>query len=411
MDTFPSPAAFRSAYMAGRAQVVWTHLVGDLETPVSAFMKICEARPYSFLLDSVEGGAVRGRYSFLGLKPDLIWRCRRDKPELNRQARHDQTAFEPDDRPPLDSLRAVVAESRIELPPELPPLTAGLVGYMGYDTVRLVERIPDRNPDPIDVPDGVFLRPTVMVAFDNILHRMTLATPVRPQPGVDANAALALEARALTARVDQEVALKLHREAELKLLHAQMNPHFLQNAFANAIYLIKSSPDKAELAMRKLADLFRGTMNAKSRVWSTVAEERRMIEDYLAVQKVRFEERLSFQIDCPASLDDRRLPSFTLQPLVENAVQHGFRENLGGLSVRVAFEAADGGVAVCVANNGRPLEIPFEDAIREGHALHNINKRLTLLGQEPLNYEFSEGRHLFSFRIKARNGAEIGAAS
>ncbi|MBB4286436.1 anthranilate synthase component I [Roseospira goensis] len=214
METLPSAADFRTAYMGNRAQVVWTHLVGDLETPVSAFMKLCETRPYAFLLDSVEGGAVRGRYSFLGLKPDLIWRCRKDTAEINRDARHDLHTFEADPRPPLDSLRAVVADSRIDLPPELPPQAAGLFGYMGYDTVRLVERIPDENPDPIGVPDGVFMRPTVVVVFDNILHRMTLATPVWPQPGVDANAALALARERLAdTAADLERALPLHRLA------------------------------------------------------------------------------------------------------------------------------------------------------------------------------------------------------
>ncbi|MQX36071.1 anthranilate synthase component I [Roseospira navarrensis] len=219
MDTLPSLADFRSAYMAGRAQVVWTHLVGDLETPVSAFLKICETRPYAFLLDSVEGGAVRGRYSFLGLKPDLIWRCRGQSAEINRDARHNLDAFVPDDAAPLDSLRRIVAESRIDLPPELPPLMSGLVGYMGYDTVRLVERVPDENPDPINVPDGVFMRPTVMVAFDNIQHRMTLATPVWPRHGVDANAALALARERLA-----DVAADLDRSLPLARLAADPEP-------------------------------------------------------------------------------------------------------------------------------------------------------------------------------------------
>ncbi len=219
METLPSPADFRSAYMGGRPQVVWTHLVGDLETPVSAFLKICENRPHSFLLDSVEGGAVRGRYSFLGLKPDLIWRCFGPRAEINRDARHDADAFTPDDRAPLESLRAVVAESRIDLPPELPPLMAGLVGYMGYDTVRLVERVPDENPDPVGVPDGVFMRPTVMVAFDNIQHRLTLATPVWPRAGVDANAALALARERLA-----DVAADLERSLPLRRLSGDPDP-------------------------------------------------------------------------------------------------------------------------------------------------------------------------------------------
>jgi len=223
MDTLPSLADFRTTYMAGKPQVVWTHLVGDLETPVSAFMKLADGRSHCFLLDSVEDGAVRGRYSFLGLKPDLIWRCHRHSAEINRDARHDATAFETDPRPPLDSLRAIVAESRIEPPPnppaDLPPLTAGLVGYMGYDTVRLVESIPDENPDTINVPDGVFIRPTVMVVFDNIKHRLTLATPVWPRPGVDANAAHALARERLA-----DTAADLERALPLRHLPGEPDP-------------------------------------------------------------------------------------------------------------------------------------------------------------------------------------------
>jgi anthranilate synthase component I len=187
--------AFRKTYEAGRAQVVWTKLVADLETPVSAMLKLADGKPNSFLLESVEGGAKRGRYSFLGLKPDLIWRCRGNHAEVNREARFDPHAFRPcpvaEKDGVLASLRAIVAESHIDLPDLLPPMAAGLVGYMGYDMVRLVERLPDTNPDPIAVPDGLFLRPTVMAIFDNVDDSVTVVTPVRPQPGVDSRAAYA----------------------------------------------------------------------------------------------------------------------------------------------------------------------------------------------------------------------------
>ena len=72
----PGFAAFRSAYEAGRGSLVWRRGVADLETPVAAFLKLAHGRPNSFLLESVEGGAARGRYSIIGMEPDLIWRCR-----------------------------------------------------------------------------------------------------------------------------------------------------------------------------------------------------------------------------------------------------------------------------------------------------------------------------------------------
>jgi anthranilate synthase component 1 len=195
MKTFPDFDRFKELYDAGQPQVVWTKLVADLETPVSAMLKLADGRPNSFLLESVGGGGKRERYSFLGMKPDLVWRCHGNRAEINRSARYDSDAFTVcpvgEASGALASLRAVVAESKIELPPHLPPMAAGLVGYMGYDTVRLVESLPDTNPDTIGVPDGVFLRPTVMAIFDNVDDTVTIVTPVRPIEGINARAAFA----------------------------------------------------------------------------------------------------------------------------------------------------------------------------------------------------------------------------
>lgn len=188
MLTLPAFQDFRTAYAAGQAQVVWSRMVADLETPVSAMLKLADGQPNSFLLESVEGGAVRGRYSFIGLKPDILWRCHGNSAEINRTARLDPTAYEPAGET-LTSFRALVAESSIDLPQGLPPMAAGLVGYMSYDFVRLAERLPDANPDTIGIPDGIFMRPTVMAIFDNVDGLVTIVTPVRPQDGVSAEAA------------------------------------------------------------------------------------------------------------------------------------------------------------------------------------------------------------------------------
>ncbi|HYM29797.1 MAG TPA: anthranilate synthase component I [Candidatus Cybelea sp.] len=192
MSTQPDFATFAKRYDAGQAQVLWTTLVADLETPVSAMLKLADGRPNSFLLESVEGGAVRGRYSIIGMKPDLIWRCRGNKAEINRRARYDLNAFEPCDAGALAALKSLVNESRIDLPAALPPMAAGLVGYLGYDMVRLIERIPDAKPDPLQLPDSILVRPTVMAIFDSVLDLMTVVTPVRTEAGRDARAAYAL---------------------------------------------------------------------------------------------------------------------------------------------------------------------------------------------------------------------------
>ena len=139
MEIRPEFDAFAEAYAAGANQVLWTELPADLETPVSLMLKLTGAAENSFLLESVTGGEIKGRYSALGMKPDVIWRCVGGQAALNRSARWDPDGFENDPRPPLDSLRAFQAESRIDLPKGLPPIAAGLFGFFGYDMVRLVE--------------------------------------------------------------------------------------------------------------------------------------------------------------------------------------------------------------------------------------------------------------------------------
>jgi len=202
MANSPSFEDFRTSYEAGRPAVLWTTLVADLDTPVSALLKLGRGEPMSFLLESVEGGAVRGRYSIIGLKPDLVWRAYGTAAEINRQARTRPDAFEPVAEDTLASLRKLVAECRIDLPPELPPMAAGLIGYFGYDMVRLVERLPNVNPDKLGVPDGLFMRPTLMAIFDSVKDVIMVITPVWPESGVAAKAAYARAEERLNDAVD-----------------------------------------------------------------------------------------------------------------------------------------------------------------------------------------------------------------
>ncbi|HLI11374.1 MAG TPA: anthranilate synthase component I [Alphaproteobacteria bacterium] len=212
MTVAPSFDAFAAAYRAKRAQVVWTTLIADLDTPVSAMLKLADGRAHSFLFESVERG-VRNRYSFVGLKPDLIWRCRGGRAEINRRARVDSEAFEPCPARPLESLRALVAECRFELPPGLPPMASGLFGYMSYDMVREMERIPDKNPDALGVPEALFLRPTVVAVFDSLEDTVTLFTPVWPEEGVAAERAYDLARERLADLVaDFERSVSYRRE-------------------------------------------------------------------------------------------------------------------------------------------------------------------------------------------------------
>jgi anthranilate synthase component 1 len=210
----PDFSAFSKAYGARTPQVVSTRLVADLETPVSAYIKLAHhggpggssSSALTFLLESVEGGATRGRYSIIGLNPDVIWRARGDRPEVNRTPLSKPDAFVAEERGTLASLRALLAESRIDLPRGLPPMAAGVFGYMGYDVVRLIERLPNENPDVLGVPDGMLMRPTVMVIFDSVKDEMVLVSPVYPDAAVTAEQAYRRAQQRLddvVARLDQ----------------------------------------------------------------------------------------------------------------------------------------------------------------------------------------------------------------
>jgi len=187
MRTSPEFERFREIYNAERPQVVATSLTADLETPVSAMMKLTGERPDSFLLESVEGGAHRGRYSIIGMQPDVIWRCNGDKAEIGVVDETGAAEFSSVPGHALDSLRKLVDRSRIDLPEDMPPMAAGLVGYLGYDTVSLIEDIPSTRPDPLGTPDGLFLRPTIMAIFDLVKDTVTIVTPVRPDENLSAD--------------------------------------------------------------------------------------------------------------------------------------------------------------------------------------------------------------------------------
>lgn len=177
MALLPDIDAFVAGYAAGENQIVYTRVAADLDTPVSLMLKLGQAGHNTFMLESVTGGEVRGRYSIIGLNPDLIWECRGTTSRTNRAARFDANAWTDNQDDPLTALRGLIAESRINLPPDLPGAAAGLYGYLGYDMIRLIERLPDVNPDPLGLPDAVMLRPSVVAVLDGVKGDVILVAP------------------------------------------------------------------------------------------------------------------------------------------------------------------------------------------------------------------------------------------
>lgn len=174
----PSRADFRAAYAAGKPQVIFTKRVSDLETPVSAMLKLPIDEAPSFLLESVEGGESRGRYSIIGIDPDMMWRCFGNRSEISKTPPFAEESFESAWDDSISTLRRLVHEHRMDLPEGTPPMAAGLIGYMGYDMVKLMERLPDTKPDTINVPDACFIRPRIQLIFDAVDGVVYIIAPI-----------------------------------------------------------------------------------------------------------------------------------------------------------------------------------------------------------------------------------------
>ncbi len=197
MSVSPDFESFERTYADGRPQLIWRSLVNDLETPVSAYLKLAANRKNAFLLESVEGGEQLGRFSIIGFKPDIIWRADGARSQINRDAAVDVTAFKPEDGPALENLKRLLAESEVTPPEGAPPMAAGVFGYLGYDMVRQMERLGPKPEGGLGAPDALFIRPTIVAIFDNVRQEISLFSPVRPEPGLPARAAYSRAAERL----------------------------------------------------------------------------------------------------------------------------------------------------------------------------------------------------------------------
>lgn len=160
-----------------RAPLVIRRRVDDTESPVSAMLKLNPMSGGLVLFESVVGGETRGRYSFIGLAPDLWWRVRNGNAESSLTADFRETIETSTEV--MVSLRGFIDACKVEGMDGLPPMAAGAFGYIGYDMVRHVERLPDPKPDPNGVPEAMLMRPGVVLIFDGVKQEIILAAPAR----------------------------------------------------------------------------------------------------------------------------------------------------------------------------------------------------------------------------------------
>lgn len=174
----------------GKPALIWRSLVADTETPVGAALKLFEDGRGDFLLESVEGGETRGRYSLVGLDPDLVFRASGTACEINRDWQADRETFTPLAGDSLTELRALVESCRCDVPAQLPKALACLVGYFGYETIGLVEKLPRAPQSPLELPDMLFVRPSLILIFDRLSDELFCVAPVWPGSGSPAQAVL-----------------------------------------------------------------------------------------------------------------------------------------------------------------------------------------------------------------------------
>lgn len=257
MYTSPTFEEFLKKYNSGSPQVVATSLTADLETPVSAMMKLANDEPNSFLLESVEGGVHRGRYSIIGFRPDIIWQCNGNIATIISIDDFGTTKTLKNEEPALESLQKLIEDSQIQLPENLPPMAAGLVGYLGYNTVSLMEAIPSSKPDPIGTPDGLFIRPKIMAIFDLVKDTMTIVTPVRPVPDKSAEQAwesaenrLSKSVKKFGRPLDRRISKALEKPPSLKLHSNTSKEHFIKMVAKAKDYILAGDIFQVVLSQR-----------------------------------------------------------------------------------------------------------------------------------------------------------------
>jgi two-component system LytT family sensor kinase len=185
---------------------------------------------------------------------------------------------------------------------------------------------------------------------------------------------------------------QLKTQIELQALQAKINPHFLYNALNAIVSLIHEDPDKAEDMTIKLSKLFRYSINTMQENFCSIKEEVEILETYLAIEKVRFGNRIEFEIDYPTELEQKRIPRFLLQPLVENALKHGLKDVDANGLLKVKITQNENSIVLIIHDNG----IPFPDELVAGYGLQSTFDKLQLLYKDGHDFQLhnSPTKHL-----------------
>ncbi|RMH75312.1 MAG: anthranilate synthase component I [Calditrichaeota bacterium] len=230
----PSFSEFQQLAMHGNVIPVVEGMLADLLTPVAAFLKLCREQEEGFLLESVEGGEKVGRYSFLGWRPRKTIIARGTETEIISPNAHH--------REPVDVftyLQRLFRGYRFVNKPGLPRFSGGVVGYFGYDTVRLIERLPQRLPPRPEVPQAALGFYDTILAFDHVRHQILIITNVILEPGTDLRAAYG-QARERIEEIKEKLRQPLEMPPMHRNGHADVHSNFTEGEFCRAVQRAKA---------------------------------------------------------------------------------------------------------------------------------------------------------------------------
>lgn len=235
---------------------------------------------------------------------------------------------------------------------------------------QIIERVSnylfDLRPSPtsVIVITAIFYTAVGMLIFSKIRQKAQLGSKITAQ-----------ELKLMELK-------QLKTQAELDALHARVNPHFLYNTLNSIASLIHANPDKAEQMTLLLSKFFRYNTNRQNTNLTTIGEELDMVDTYLEIEKVRFGDRLNYQVSLPPTLKNYLIPRFLLQPLVENALKHGIAKlaDKGELNLVVSTEKEQ--IKIVIGDNGPA----FSESLASGYGLQSTREKLELLF--PSNADF-----------------------
>jgi len=214
---------------------VYREILADLETPVSAYLRIAQGADYAFLLESVEQADTLGRYSFLGANPTIVFRSKGRSVSIIRGTQCE--TYESDD--PLAELRALMADYDPVRVEGLPAFHGGAVGYIGYDQVRFFEQLPDTNPDELDAPDLYFMITDTMLIFDHVNNRIKVVSNAHVQNDADAAYNEAVRKIDQLERVLREPLVEETQRVRSGDAQAAIESNFSREAFCEAVIRAK----------------------------------------------------------------------------------------------------------------------------------------------------------------------------